>query len=292
MCAGDAAWLNTRTRTRTRALVLSALCALMPVTAGAQADTIGPPIPLFTYRDAILAGSVTLGTVLIRSLDERFARRLQDSSTQANEKLRRIAAFVRVTAAPGTFVVGAAMYATGRIAKSDKLADVGLHGTEALLIGVATGAVLKGVVGRARPSVEPRNPNNYQLFRGFRLDDGYQSFPSGHTAAGFAAAAAVTSEMSRYSPNYLWLVGPVLYGGATLVGFSRMYNNRHWVSDVVMGAGIGTFAGLKIVRWHHSNPGNRIDKLLLTGSLVPLDGGGHALRWAVLPGFSPNASRR
>ena len=54
-----------------------------------------------------------------------------------------------------------------------------------------------------------------------------------------------------------------MYGGATMIAASRMYNNKHWASDVVMGAAIGTFAGTKVVRYHHSHPGNRIDKWLL-----------------------------
>jgi hypothetical protein len=43
-----------------------------------------------------------------------------------------------------------------------------------------------------------------------------------------------------------------MYGGAALVGLSRMYNNRHWASDVITGAAIGTFAGTKVVRYHHT----------------------------------------
>lgn len=266
--------------------------ALVPAGVQAQADTVGPPIPLFTYRDAVLAGSVTLGTLLARRIDERAARRLQDSSTQANEKLRKLATYVRTTAAPGTIVLGVATYAVGRLARNEKLADLGLHSTEALFVGELTAGVLKGFVGRARPSLEPQNANDFQFMRGFHKGDDYRSFPSGHTVAGFAAAAAVTSEMSRYSPDTRVLVGAVMYGGATMVGLSRMYNNRHWASDVIMGAGIGTFAGLKVVRWHHSRPGNRIDRIFLAGSLVPLAGGGQALHWSVMPDFGFGARSR
>jgi hypothetical protein len=44
-------------------------------------------------------------------------------------------------------------------------------------------------------------------------------------------------------------------------------------SDVVLGAAVGTFAGLKVVRYHHSHPGNRLDDILLGVSAV-LDGAG------------------
>jgi membrane-associated phospholipid phosphatase len=176
------------------------------------------------------------------------------------------------------------MYVTGRLAKNRKLASLGLHGTEALLVGEATASLIKGLVGRQRPFVRPADPNNYQLMRGFRGGNDYRSFPSGHSVAAFAAAAAVTGETARNAPNTRWIVGPILYGGAALVGVSRMYNNQHWASDVLIGAGIGTFAGLKVVRYHDSHPTNSVDRIFLSGSVSPDPAGGYTLHWSVIPG--------
>ena len=64
----------------------------------------------------------------------------------------------------------------------------------------------------------------------------------------------------------MWYVGTAMYGGATLMGISRIYNNQHWASDVVGGAAIGTLIGLKVVNYTHSHPGNRIDRKLIKGS--------------------------
>jgi membrane-associated phospholipid phosphatase len=283
----------------TRRFALPLLLALSLATepALAQADTIGPPIPLFTYRDAVLAGSVYAATIIARPLDDRFAARLQDSSTQANRKLQGLATFVRTVATPGSYVIGGTMYAVGRLSKNERLADLGWHGTEALVVGELTAVVLKGVVGRQRPHVRPRDSNGFRLFRGFGRDDRYRSFPSGHATSAFAAAAAVSSETSRWWPETRWIIGPVLYGGAALTGVSRMYNNRHWASDVLVGAGIGTFAGLKVVRYHHSHPGNRLDRWMLAGSLVPTPDGGQTIRWSIFPAPqvlapTPSANRR
>lgn len=44
-----------------------------------------------------------------------------------------------------------------------------------------------------------------------------------------------------------------------------MYEDKHWASDVVMGAAIGVFAGLKTVRFNHTRTGNRLDRWLLGG---------------------------
>ena len=278
---------------RTLAIVLALAGAPLPLHA--QADTVGPPSSLFTYRDAVLAGSVAVATLIARPFDDHYAARLQDSSTQANRRLQGLATFVRTVATPGSYYIGGTMYAVGRLSKNEKLADLGWHGTEALIVGELTAVVLKGVIGRQRPYVRPRDSNSYKLFRGFGREDRYRSFPSGHATSAFAAAAAVASETSRWWPNTRWIIGPVLYSGAALTGVSRMYNNRHWASDVLVGAGIGTFAGLKVVRYHHSHPGNRLDRWMLAGSLSPTPEGGQALRWSILPvpaSFTPSTPRR
>lgn len=265
-------------------LLVLPLAPTLPETARAQnADSTSSTRPLFTYRDAILAGAFAVTARLVHPLDERFRDRLQDSSTQANRKLQALATFVRTTATPGSYIIGGTMYTVGRLAKNRKLASLGLHGTEALIIGEGVAGVVKAVVGRQRPSVEPGNPNSYGFMRGLTGGDVYRSFPSGHTVSAFAAAAAVTAETSRNAPNTKWIVGPVLYTGAALVGISRMYNNRHWASDVIVGAGIGTFAGLKVVRFNDSHTGNRVDRFFLTGTLVPEPGGGQALHLSLLP---------
>ncbi len=268
--------------TRGRRWLLAALACAPLAGAGAQADSLRPG-PLFTYRDAILAGGFILAARAVYPLDDFYVQRLQDSSTQANRKLQSLAAFVRTTAAPGAFIIGGSLYAVGRLAGNRKLASLGLHGTEALVAGELVASALKGVVGRQRPYVTPRNAKSYQLLRGVHGGNDYRSFPSGHSVAAFAAAAAVTAETSRNAPNSTWLVAPVMYGGAALVGVSRMYNNQHWASDVLIGAGIGTFAGLKVVRFHDSRPGNAIDRLFLTATVLPGAEGGHTLHWSLVP---------
>jgi membrane-associated phospholipid phosphatase len=182
---------------------------------------------------------------------------------------------------PGSVVIGISMYAYGRLAKDERAADLGLHGTEALVIGAVTGTLLKGLFGRERPYVK-RDPHSYKFGRGFGTER-YRSFPSGHTIAAFAAAAAVTSETSGWWNSSEWYIGPLMYGGATLVGASRIYNNRHWASDVVTGALIGTMAGLKVVRYSHAHPTNAVDRWLLSGSARRDARGKVALRWSLIP---------
>lgn len=66
-------------------------------------------------------------------------------------------------------------------------------------------------------------------------DDDYLSFPSGHTAEAFASAEFLMQEYKNVSVWY----GIGGYAVAVCVAYLRMYNNEHWFSDVVAGAGIG-----------------------------------------------------
>ena len=71
-----------------------------------------------------------------------------------------------------------------------------------------------------------------------------RSFPSGHTQTAFVAAEFLHQE---YKDQSVWIsIGG--YGAATFVGIARIYNNKHWVSDVVAGAGIGILS-TKAVYW-------------------------------------------
>ncbi len=63
----------------------------------------------------------------------------------------------------------------------------------------------------------------------------YLSFPSGHTAEAFASAEFLRLEYSHVSPWY----GVGGYFMAAVTGYLRMYNNKHFLSDLVGGAGIG-----------------------------------------------------
>ena len=62
-----------------------------------------------------------------------------------------------------------------------------------------------------------------------------QSFPSGHTATAFMTATMLSKEYGHISP---W-VSVGAYSVATATGLMRMANNKHWLSDVMVGAGIG-----------------------------------------------------
>lgn len=65
--------------------------------------------------------------------------------------------------------------------------------------------------------------------------DSFNSFPSGHTFTAFAGAEILRREFGK---KYPW-IAVIGYAVATSVGFLRLYNNNHWISDVLAGAGFG-----------------------------------------------------
>jgi membrane-associated phospholipid phosphatase len=260
----------------------------LPATVTAQADSVRDTThsqkqaPFFTHKDAILAGIFAGATILAAPFDKRAATELQDSGTQANHFFKRAATGVEAIASPGAYVIGGTLYAVGTIGRYNRVADLGLHGTEAVLFAQGVTYMIKGTVGRSRPFLtNGKDPDDFHLGKGFSSGD-WSSFPSGHTSTAFAAAAAVTNETTRWWPRSTWIVGPIMYAGATSVGLSRMYHNKHWASDVLLGAAIGTFSGRKVVQYQHGHPGNRLDQLLLRTSVAP-DGHGGAVLAVSLP---------
>lgn len=250
-------------------LVLSLALAIPPcLPAQVSQDSLAASRePLFTAEDALFAGGVIFATLAIAPLDKRLAHYLQ-GAPQTNRFFRRVAIVVEAIAEPGAFVIGGGLYGVGKLAGNERMADLGLHGTEAIVVGMLVTSIFKVAGGRQRPHVDIDTPHNFAFMRGWKREQ-YRSFPSGHALIGFAAAAAVTDETRRWWPNSVWFIGPAMYGGAGLIALSRMYDNKHWASDVMIGGLIGTFAGLKIVKYHHTHPNNRIDRWLLGVTVVP-----------------------
>ena len=276
---------------RVRRIALLFLCSAHVAAAQATPPDTTKVIPdsrLFHKGDLWALGAFTVATVAMFPLDRHMASVIRDEDFVTNRKLNEAAKAFRFFGGIGPFLIGGSMYAVGRVAHIPRAAELGLHGTEALVVGMGVSGAIKTLLGRQRPYLSAdTNPRNFVFGRGFRSGE-FQSFPSGHTTIAFAAASAVSAETAEWWPHTRWIIGPVLYTGATLVGVSRIYHDRHWASDVVMGAAVGTFAGLKTVRFNHTHSGNRMDRWFLgegrvsqhLGVLIGNDGSvGLASRW-------------
>lgn len=103
---------------------------------------------------------------------------------------------------------------------------------EALAWTYAAVFAVKVATGRARPDAPVTG------WSGPRFDDDRHSFPSGHTAIAFAAAALLASAEPRWREE--------AYAAAALVGVARVVLGRHWPSDVLAGALLGTAIGREL----------------------------------------------
>ncbi|HEX8851765.1 MAG TPA: phosphatase PAP2 family protein [Gemmatimonadaceae bacterium] len=219
-----------------------------------------------TRRLAVGGATIVAATLATMPFDVRIAEEMRDASPQRRVWMRDGARGFDVIGDPGVLVASAAMYGVGRLVRSPGLTAVGMHSGEAVVIGGATTSLLKLVAGRARPYA---SQNDAGAFTPGRVAGGHTSFPSGHTTVAFAFAAATTAEIAARSHRAAWIAGPALYGMATLVGGARMYDDKHWASDVVLGAGIGTVAGIETVAWNRAHPRNLVERTFASVRVTP-----------------------
>jgi len=130
-------------------------------------------------------------------------------------------------------------YIYGLAAKDNKARQIALGGVQVfILTGIST-QVIKHLAHRHRPYQD--TPPNPRLWEGPFSGWEYTSFPSGHTSSAFALA----SLFSSIYKDKVW-VGIISYGIAAGVGLSRIYDNDHWASDVLIGAALGYAIGKTI----------------------------------------------
>jgi membrane-associated phospholipid phosphatase len=139
----------------------------------------------------------------------------------------------------GTVTLG--LLGAGLISGNNEVTRAGGRLAATLALAGATSTGLKWAMGRPRPN-ESSDADGYVPF------SGQDAMPSGHTTVAFAMAAALADDIDR-----TWAtVG--LYTLASGVGWSRMNDNKHWLSDVAAGAVIGvTCAKLVNGRWRLFN---------------------------------------
>jgi len=272
-----------------------------PLLAQAPDSTHAKAPPFFRWSDALLVGGFAATALALDPLDVRIATHLQDSTVQANRFFHDVATTFRLLGQPGPQIIGLGLYAVGRATRNKHIELLAVHGSEAMILSTTITTVTKVIAGRARPYLQnpPSKSLGFGLLRGLPKFLGgkgadYQSFPSGHATTAFAVASASSDEFAHWLDEshawggYKYLVGSVLYGGAGLIAASRVYNNKHWTSDVVTGALVGTFSGLKTVEYNYRHPNNRVERWLVKLQVIP--GQGDIPTWigfSVSPGFAP-----
>ena len=157
-------------------------------------------------------------------------------------------------------------YLSARRARDDRLAEASSLATESLLDAGIWIVVLKSATARVRP----HNTGEGRFFQYGTHPNG--SFPSGHAMAAFSVAS-VFAEKYRDKRWVPWLS----YGMATLVGASRVALGRHYPSDFIVGAVLGTSIGRGVVARSSESETRRFP-----GTFTPVvgpDGRGAGVAW-------------
>jgi membrane-associated phospholipid phosphatase len=128
------------------------------------------------------------------------------------------------------------LYLGGRIAKDNRLAGTALTAAKSFVVTAVCTQVGKQLTHRHRPYQD--DPPDHANWEGPIADIHFNSFPSGHSSDAFSLATVFAMEYR----STIWV--PVLaYTLATGTAISRLYNNAHWASDVVIGSALGFVTG-------------------------------------------------
>ena len=122
------------------------------------------------------------------------------------------------------------MYVAGLIFRKPALRRTGLYAMESVIVASSITAMLKIVFGRSRPYLN-EGATKFRVFDG--NPERYRSLPSGHTTTAFALGTVLAKSIDNIWWKIFW------YGGGAMVGFSRIYHDRHWLSDTALAGFIG-----------------------------------------------------
>lgn len=218
--------LNISRTTCVLVLIFFALAILIPRPSNAQGTEIFRHVGndlKYSFADwplaVMLGGAVLAGGIS-----------LEDDAIQNHLGGKRyLGTFVDVADWTGRIYVvdGAAflVYLSGKAVKDDSVALTGETLLEALILTQATTMGMKFAFHRERPDGDSR------------------SFPSGHASNAFAVASVLEV---LHGPA----AGVPAYLIATLISFCRMDQNKHYLSDIVFGAALGSAVGLGTAYFH------------------------------------------
>ena len=222
--------MTRRAATLPAALLLLTLAGPALAAPGTEADSLRtlPHHESFVARhDVALAFAATAGVLLVSVAD----RNISNEAPESNSSFARSFAHGAehggnpLTIAP---LLGAAWLA-GKVTDHPGVSASSLRIAGGIAASAAVSGGIKYVAGRSRPNETPGDADEFRAF------SGHTAFPSGHTTVAFSLASGIDHETSaRWVPF-------VVYPLAGIVGWSRLRDNRHWASDVLAGALVGTW---------------------------------------------------
>jgi hypothetical protein len=205
-----------------------------------KADAKEPPTPEHTGLHALFGNLVedvkhlpSTQNLYLAAIGGALAAAAHPADRNLNAHLQSQSDSVDDLFAPGKYIgdtpeqvaFSLATYAFGRLFDQPKMAHFGMDLVQAQLLSEMLVEPIKFATHRLRPD-----------------GSDYHSFPSGHAAVTFATATVIERHLG-------WRKSVLAYVIASYVASTRLHDNKHYLSDVIFGAAVGSIAGRTVV--HH-----------------------------------------
>ena len=190
----------------------------------------------FDSQDFMMTGIIAGVTALSFTLDNSVRNVMKRNHNTSMDNIMNVSE--KLGSPQYGLALSGVLYLGGQFTQENELRKTGVILAEAVFLNGITTEVLKIVMGRSRPY---NNEGNYDLDF-IRINDEDNSLPSGHTSTAFTIATVLSQRIDNTFASI------ALYSFAGLTAVQRIYADRHWFSDVVLGAAIGTVVGLKVVK--------------------------------------------
>ncbi len=188
-------------------------------------------------KDWAIFGSVLGGTVALSFLDEEVNDFFLRNHGKTADKLSDIGIEY---GEPATVVIlTGGLYAVGLIADSEWLRESCVILSASLLPDGIIQTVTKKAAGRARPHLG----FGHHQFDPFRNEEAYYAFFSGHTMVAMTTSHVFAKRINNLPTKVL------LYSLGGIAGLSRMYNEDHWLTDVVLGNALAIASVNSVSKW-------------------------------------------
>jgi len=141
-------------------------------------------------------------------------------------------------------LIAGGLYGFGLFADYQKMRSTGRMLMEAMATAGITSTLIKVIIGRSRPYTG----EGAGMFRPFSLKISRRSLPSGHSTVGWLTAGVLADQTESTLLDIFW------YTTASIVSLSRIYHDKHWFSDTMLGGIIGYTAARYVTNRSSDSP--------------------------------------
>jgi membrane-associated phospholipid phosphatase len=191
-------------------------------------------------EDWMKFGSLMAGTVAITLFEEEIRNIIFRNKSKAFNDFSQI---VGTYGEPLSVVLlTGVIYAYGNIFNDTWSRETAVIMTATLLPGGIIQSLSKYSAGRARPYL---GLGNY-YFEPFKMQEDYFSFISGHTLVAMGTSIVLANRIKNP------FVKGILYTLGTMAGISRLYEDEHWFSDVILGGALAFGTASSATNWYET----------------------------------------